>query len=85
MTDPHPEPVIIGEYPTEIQASFALNALREAGIRCEMVGGASSGFKAESPGYVRILVPEHEAEKARQILADFQAETSDKDASEKDE
>ena len=80
MSDPnHPEPVIIGEYPTEIKASFAANALREAGIRCEMVGGASSGFKAESPGYVRLLVPEHEVEKARQILADFDAEKADDD------
>ncbi|NRA57475.1 MAG: DUF2007 domain-containing protein [Phycisphaerales bacterium] len=85
MTDPtpsdpkHPEPVIIGQYPTEIQASFAMNALREAGIRCEMVGGASSGFKAESPGYVRLLVPETEVEKARQILADFDAEKADDD------
>ncbi len=70
----HPEPVIIGEYPTEIQASFAANALREAGIRCEMVGGMSSGFKAESPGYVRVLVPGDDAEKARQILVDFESE-----------
>ncbi len=77
MSDPnHPEPVIIGQYPTEIQASFAMNALREAGIRCEMVGGASSGFKAESPGYVRLLVSATDEAKARMLLEEFDAEKS---------
>ena len=78
MSNPnHPEPVILGQYPTEIQATFAANMLREAGIRCEMVGGASSGFKAESPGYVRILVAEADAPRARQLLEEFDAERAD--------
>ncbi|MEQ8317878.1 MAG: DUF2007 domain-containing protein [Phycisphaerales bacterium] len=72
----HPEPVIIAQYATEIQATFAANMLREAGIRCEMVGGASSGFKAESPGHVRLLVSANDANKARVLLEEFDAQKS---------
>lgn len=70
----HPEPVTVGQYPTEIQATFAANMLREAGIRCEVLGGASSGFKAESPGYVRLLVSANDETKARALLEEFDAE-----------
>lgn len=76
----HPEPVTIGQYPTEIQATFAANMLREAGIRCELLGGASSGFKAESPGYVRILVAAADAARARQLIEEFDAERAEDDA-----
>lgn len=77
MSDPnHPEPVIIAQYATEIQATFAANMLREAGIRCEVVGGASSGFKAESPGHVRLLVSSHDEAKARVLLEEFDAQKS---------
>lgn len=75
----HPEPVTIGQYPTEIQATFAANMLREAGIRCELLGGASSGFKAESPGYVRIMVSGADAERARQMLEDYDAQRAQVD------
>lgn len=74
QSNPHPEPVIIAQYATEIEATFAANALSEAGIRCEMVGGASSGFKAETPGHVRLLVSQKDADKARLVLEDFGAE-----------
>lgn len=70
----HPEPVTVGQFPTEIQATFAANMLREAGIRCELLGGASSGFKAESPGYVRVLVSSNDETKARALLEEFDAE-----------
>lgn len=75
----HPEPVVIAQYATEIAATFAASALREAGVRCEMVGGASSGFKAESPGYVRILVSQADAERARLVLEDFEAQRAPED------
>ncbi len=70
----HPEPVTVAQYATEIQATFAANMLREAGIRCERLGGASSGFKAESPGYVRLLVSQRDAARAQEMLEDFNAE-----------
>lgn len=77
----HPEPVTVGQFPTEIQATFAANMLREAGIRCELLGGASSGFKAESPGYVRLLVSANDETKARALLEEFNAEKApDKDS-----
>lgn len=76
----HSEPVTLAQYATEIQATFAANMLREAGIRCELVGGASSGFKAESPGYVRLLVSQNDASRARALLEDFQAEKAPDDA-----
>lgn len=80
----HPEPVIVAQYPAEIQGTFAANMLREAGIRCELVGGASSGFKAESPGYVRILVSEGDAARARVLLEAYDAERAEDDGDDQD-
>ena len=78
----HPEPVTVAQYATEIQATFAANMLREAGIRCELLGGASSGFKAESPGYVRLLVSQRDQGRARELLEDFDAQkAADEDES----
>jgi hypothetical protein len=78
----HPEPVTVGQYETEIQATFAANMLREAGIRCELLGGASSGFKAESPGYVRLLVSQKDEAQARMLLEEFDAEKAVDEADE---
>jgi len=64
----HPEPVVLAQYQSEIAATFDLNTLREAGIRCELVGAESAGFRAESPGYVRLMVPAQDADRARAIL-----------------
>lgn len=75
----HPEPVIVAQYATEIQGTFAANMLREAGIRCEVVGGASSGFKAEGPGYVRLLVSQNDQARARELLEEFDAEKAPED------
>ena len=81
----HPEPVTVGQYATEIQATFAANMLREAGIRCEVLGGSSSGFKAESPGYVRLLVSQNDASRARTLLEDFQDEKAPHDTDANDD
>lgn len=70
----HREPVVIAEYPTEVQAALAAAALRDAGIRCEMVGAASAGFRAEAPGYVRLYVPHADAARARDVLERFEAQ-----------
>ncbi|MFI4916009.1 MAG: putative signal transducing protein [Phycisphaerales bacterium JB060] len=84
-SEDHPEPVTVAQYATEIQATFAANMLREAGIRCELLGGSSSGFKAESPGYVRLMVSQNDETRARALLEDFQAEKAPDEADANDD
>ncbi|MEM1329936.1 MAG: DUF2007 domain-containing protein [Planctomycetota bacterium] len=63
------EPVRLGSFKNEFEASLAKNALAEAGIPCELVGQLTAGFRAEAPGSVSLLVRSQDAELAREILA----------------
>lgn len=68
MSSEHPEPVVVGEYPTEFEATIVKNMLTEAGITCQVVGGGLAGFRAEAPVMVRVLVPEGDQERALELL-----------------
>ncbi|MBO6513823.1 MAG: DUF2007 domain-containing protein [Phycisphaerales bacterium] len=68
MSSKHQEPVVIGRYPTEFEASLIRNLLVEEGIPSQVVGGMTAGFRAETPGMVEVLVPGDRAEEARLIL-----------------
>jgi hypothetical protein len=67
-------PVVIGTYPTEFAAAMARNAIVEAGIPCEMLGIHTAGFRAEAPGFVKIIVPAEREAEARAILEGFKVE-----------
>ena len=61
-------PVKVETFTDNFQASVLVGRLREAGINATAVGGFTSGFQAESPGYVDVVVPKSEIERAKQIL-----------------
>jgi hypothetical protein len=69
MKDKHPDPVVVGEYPTEFEASLVKNMLSMEGVPSELVGAMTAGFRAETPGMVKVLVPGSFAELAREIVA----------------
>lgn len=46
-------------------------ALEEQGIEAHVTGEFTSGFKAEAPGNVKILVSDADLAKAARILSDF--------------
>ena len=82
-TDPA-SPVRLTSVPSELEASVIANALCDLGFRATTTGGFTSGFKAEAPGDVMILVPAEELEKARQALSKIQTYESNVDWSQID-
>lgn len=80
-SDQHPEPVIIGKYPTEFEAALVKNMLAEVGIPSELVGAFTAGFRAETPGMVQVMVPGQFADEAKAMLNEFN-EQADKQTDE---
>ena len=56
----------------EMAASLFLGALKEAGIRAEVAGGFTAGFRAEAPGYVDVVVRKKNLAEAQTVLRSFQ-------------
>lgn len=50
------------------EASLLVSKLKECGISATAVGGFVSGFVAESPGYVDVLVPSAQYVKASELV-----------------
>ena len=70
MSNEHPDPVVVGRYPTEFEAAIIKNMLVDAGIPSETAGGMTAGFRAETPGMVQVLVPGDRAEEALAMIAE---------------
>ena len=64
------EPVHQLRFPTEWEAKAAVARLEHEGIRAVASGGMASGYRAEAPGYVGVLIPEAEKERAEALLAE---------------
>ena len=69
MTQDHEAPVVVAAVPNEIAAGIVVGALEVEGIKARMVGEFVSGFRAEAPGNVKIVVRREDAERAREVLA----------------
>lgn len=82
MSSEHPEPVVVGEYPSEFEAMIVKNMLTEAGITCQVMGGTLAGFRAEAPAMVRVLVPEADQERALELLIEHDKERLERDGDE---
>jgi len=64
----HGDPVVVARYTTEFEAILSKNMLMEADIPCQVVGGMTAGFRAETPGIVKVLVPASFEEAALKLL-----------------
>ena len=69
---------------SEWEASLIVDALQERGIRAEAAGGLTSSFRAEAPGYARVIVPGQELEAAKAALAEIRASAAEIDWSKVD-
>lgn len=86
MSKEHNDPVTVGRYTTEFEAMLNKNMLVEAGIPAQIVGAMTAGFRAETPGIVKVLVPGDFEEQALVLLIAYTNEAEDaKDAREEDE
>lgn len=69
---------------TEVEATSIASALRDAGIRVEVSGGITGGFRAEAPSAIWVLVGEADLERAKQLLEDLRESAADIDWSKVD-
>lgn len=67
--------ITVGTYHHPYQADLAIALLADAGIPARRSGsyleGLGSFFASDSPGPLRVEVPEDQAEEARTLLADI--------------
>ena len=70
----HASLVTVAKRNCEASASVIVSVLQDEGIRAVATGGYTAGFRAEAPGVVRVLTFESEAERAKQIIAEIEAE-----------
>ena len=70
--------------PSDIQAAAIVNALAERGIQATVTGSYTSGFRAEAPGWVSVVVRRVDLDLAKQALAELKPGASDVDWSEID-
>jgi len=61
----------------EFEAALIVNALEEQGIRAAAVGDYTSGFRAEAPGGVRVVVARGDLVRAREVLAEARRERAE--------
>ena len=75
----HPE--VLVRVPNELVAAVIVNTLADQGIWAMAVGGATSGFKAEAPGAVTVVVRAPDLAQARQVLDEIRRDQGEIDPS----
>jgi hypothetical protein len=63
----------------EVDATAIVDALADYGVEALASGGYTSGFKAEAPGNVAILVKRADLDRAKQALVEIQQEQGEVD------
>ncbi|MHC4910459.1 MAG: putative signal transducing protein [Planctomycetota bacterium] len=75
---------VVAQVESEWQATLIADVLRDNGIDAAVAGALTAQFRAEAPGYARVIVPEEQSERAGAILEKHRTETSDIDWSQVD-
>jgi len=68
MEREHKEPVVVGEYQSEFEATIIKNMLLDNDVPAEVSGATISGFRAEAPNMVQVIVPAGFEQRARELL-----------------
>jgi len=71
MTDQSNSPCALLSAANEIEAAGVVTALAEYGIEASVTGGFTSGFKAEAPGSIQVLVRRSDLDRAKLALAEI--------------
>ncbi|MEE9295961.1 MAG: hypothetical protein V3W34_13495 [Phycisphaerae bacterium] len=77
MADDPNRPVVLTTVAMELQAALIVAALEERSIEAQTTGALTSGFRAEAPGGVQVLVRAVDLERARAALSDLQSGSVD--------
>jgi hypothetical protein len=76
MTPDPNRPEVLLTVSTEIEAGAIVTALAECDIQALSIGGYTSGFKAEAPGSVAVVVKRADFDRAKQALAEIREQQS---------
>jgi predicted RNA binding protein YcfA (HicA-like mRNA interferase family) len=76
--------LILVSVPHEVEAAAIVAAMDQDGIQAVAAGGSTSGFKAEAPGEVQVLVKRSDAHRAQQTLQEIRSRECSIDWSEVD-
>ncbi len=79
MADDPLRPIVLTTAGTEGEAAAILAALGGRGIQARSIGALTSGFRAEAPGGVKVLVRQADYEQARAILREIETAREDDD------
>ena len=67
MADPN-DPVVLTKVSTEAEAAMIAAMLEGQGIDTQTSGELTSGFRAEAPGGVKVLVRQSDLDRAREAM-----------------
>ena len=74
--DPN-SPTTVKSVPSEIEGAAIVAALAEHEIKASTTGDFTSGFRAEAPGWVSVVVKHRDVERAKQILSQLESKPVD--------
>jgi hypothetical protein len=84
MTDDPNRPKVLLAVSSEVEAAAIVTALEPHEIEAITVGGYTSGFKAEAPGTVAVVVKMADFDRAKQALAEIREQQGEVDWSKVD-
>ncbi|MEX0819443.1 MAG: DUF2007 domain-containing protein, partial [Pirellulaceae bacterium] len=74
MTNDPDSPTIVYSAVNSVEAASVVTALEAEGIEATTTGSYTSGFQAEAPGEVKVVVRLSQADKARGVLERLERE-----------
>jgi hypothetical protein len=83
MNDPN-SPAVLVSVVCDLEAAAIVSALASHDIAASTVGGFTAGFRAESPGEIKIVVRQTDLEKAKLALTQIEQEREEIDWSKVD-
>ncbi len=72
-------PEVLVSLADEMEAAAIASVLADHGIRARVIGGYTSGFRAEAPGEVRVVVGQADMARAQTVLAEIRDEPAEID------
>ncbi len=75
MSDDPNRVVVLTAAPTEAQGAMIVAALEAQGVQAQTTGALTSGFRAEAPGGVQVIVRYADLERAKAVLQAIEKES----------
>ncbi len=75
MSDDPNRVVVLTAAPTEAEGAMIVAALEAQGVQAQTTGALTSGFRAEAPGGVQVIVRYADLEQAQSVLRAIEKES----------